>query len=700
MKKLDTQKLSWFTKLFNSPNIAILVMDKVRQQILINRQFTKMFGYREEELLHAFSDRHSPLENSFEQFIAQAADIVDNGQPVEIDYQFRHRDGTLFWGHVTGDRIIDTDETIWTVIDITPRVRLQEELLNKKQQLQAINELIHLGTWELDLKSRQLYISKEMRSILHIGSDESFNYRSIIKMIHPDDKVMLKEVLRERFDKTAETRSSTLRFQRDDGVRHLFIQAKLTYDTMGASRSIIGATLDVTDQKGLELKLQQQNELVSYQSYHDTLTGLPNRLLLTDRLNQMIANSRRNKTLVAVLFIDLDDFKSLNDALGHTLGDEFLVKIAKRMKSKIRASDTLARLSGDVFVIVLDEIESIEVLGTIIDNGLRLINTPIEIDGKSIYPKMSIGVSIYPNDGQDCDTLLKNADAAMHKAKADGGHTYSFYDSSLTLRAFERIGMEQSLKNAIKEDELLLHYQPQIDAQNNRLIGMEALVRWEHPTKGLIMPGEFIPMAEEVNLIIELNYWVIETAVKQHAAWYKEGREPGILAINLAVRQLEEQHSFRTIHAILKKHECLPEWLEFEITEGQLMQKPKAVITALQKFRDIGIEIAIDDFGTGYSSLSYLKHLPIDKLKIDKSFVDNLPDDRHDVAIAKTVIGLSDNLDLKVIAEGVETQEQLDFLLANGCHNIQGYFYSRPLPTLEIEHFMQRYQQSPHAPFH
>jgi len=692
MKKLDTQKLSWFTKLFNSPTIGILVMDKARENVLVNRQFTKLFGYEEEEILRYSSEIIHASQQSFEQFLEQANKIVRNGHSIDIDYQFKHRDGTLFWGHVTGDMIIDTDEIIWTIIDITPRIRLQEELLNKKQQLQAINELIHLGTWELDLKSKQLHISKEMESILDIGAHEAFNYRTIIKMVHPDDKVILKQGLRALFKSTVDTQSSTLRLKRKDGTRHLFIQGKLTHNTQGEPVSIIGATLDITDQKGLELKLQQQDELFSYQSYHDTLTGLPNRLLLTDRLNQMIANSRRNNTLIAILFIDLDDFKALNDALGHTVGDQYLIKIAKRMKAKIRASDTLARLSGDVFVIVLDEIEDIEVLSTIIDNGLALINAPIQLETEYIYPKMSVGVSIYPNDGQDCDTLLKNADAAMHKAKAEGGHTYSFYDESLTLRALERIGMEQSLKNAIEEDELVVYYQPQIDAENDLLIGMEALVRWRHPTRGLIMPGDFIPMAEEVNLIIQLNYWVIETAIKQHVKWYKEGKSPGVLAINLAVRQLEESHSFNTIHALLKKHDCLPEWLEFEVTEGQLMQKPTAVTTVLQKFRDLGIEIAIDDFGTGYSSLSYLKHLPINKLKIDKSFIDNLPHDYHDVAISKTVISLSENLDLKVIAEGVETKEQLDFLLANGCQHIQGYYYSKPLPAHEMEQFMQQYK--------
>ena len=692
MKKLDTQKLSWFTKLFNSPTIGILVMDKGRENVLVNRQFTKLFGYEEEEILQHSSEIIHASQQSFEQFLEQANKIVRNGHSIDIDYQFKHRDGTLFWGHVTGDMIIDTDEIIWTIIDITPRIRLQEELLNKKQQLQAINELIHLGTWELDLKSKQLHISKEMESILDIGAHEAFNYRTIIKMVHPDDKVILKQGLRALFKSTVDTQSSTLRLKRKDGTRHLFIQGKLTHNTQGEPVSIIGATLDITDQKGLELKLQQQDELFSYQSYHDTLTGLPNRLLLTDRLNQMIANSRRNNTLIAILFIDLDDFKALNDALGHTVGDQYLIKIAKRMKAKIRASDTLARLSGDVFVIVLDEIEDIEVLSTIIDNGLALINAPIQLETEYIYPKMSVGVSIYPNDGQDCDTLLKNADAAMHKAKAEGGHTYSFYDESLTLRALERIGMEQSLKNAIEEDELVVYYQPQIDAENDLLIGMEALVRWRHPTRGLIMPGDFIPMAEEVNLIIQLNYWVIETAIKQHVKWYKEGKSPGVLAINLAVRQLEESHSFNTIHALLKKHDCLPEWLEFEVTEGQLMQKPTAVTTVLQKFRDLGIEIAIDDFGTGYSSLSYLKHLPINKLKIDKSFIDNLPHDYHDVAISKTVISLSENLDLKVIAEGVETKEQLDFLLANGCRHIQGYYYSKPLPAHEMEQFMQQYK--------
>ena len=692
MNTTQMQQTRWSSQLFNSTHLGLLIVDQERRNRFVNQQLCSLFGYEERELTGQSAKIFHVSEQSFESFADLAFNSVVQGEAISLDYQFKRKDGSLFWGHVTGEVIAEDQVVIWSISDITERVALQTELLRKKQQLHAINQLINMGTWELDLKNNKLTASAEMHHILGVASDQEITFASMLRKVHPHDRTILKQGLRDLLNADVDTGSTSLRYKRGDETRYFFIQGMLTHDRTGQPLSIIGATLDITDKKGLELQLQQQNSLVHFKSHYDDLTGLPNRQLLIEQLEEMIVLSEQSSKKIAVLFIDLDDFKSLNDALGHAAGDEYLVKIATMMKNKIRATDTIARLSGDIFVILLDDIEDVNVISNIIEKGLNIINEPIIIEEKLIYPRMSVGIALYPNDGFDSSTLLKNADAAMFRAKSDGGHTYSFYDHSMTQSALERIGMEQELQKAIENDELVVYYQPQIDASDNTFLGMEALVRWQHPTRGLVMPNDFIPMAEALNLIVPLNHWVIKTAIKQHVQWYKEGRKPGVLALNLAVKQLENIHSFTFIQEILQTHNCKPEWIEFEVTEGQLMQKPEVAVRVLKKLSALGIEIAIDDFGTGYSSLAYLKHLPIDKLKIDKSFVDNLPHDSDDVAIAKTVITLASNLKLKVIAEGVETEEQRHFLIENGCSCFQGYFYSKPIPPQELETFIEQYQ--------
>jgi len=691
MNSTEAQQARWSAQLFNSTHLGLLIVDQERQNLFVNQQLCTLFGYEEKELTGQPAKIFHVSEHAFENFAALAFNSVVRGEAISLDYQFKRKDGSLFWGHVTGEFIAEDQVILWSISDITERVALQTELLRKKQQLHAINQLINMGTWELDLKSNKLTASTEMYHILGVASDQEITFTSMLKKVHPHDRAIFKQGLRDLLNADVDTGSTSLRYKRGDETRYFFIQGRITHDRTGQPLSIIGATLDITDKKGLELQLQQQNSLVHFKSHYDDLTGLPNRQLMIQQLEEMIVLSEQNKKKIAVLFIDLDDFKALNDALGHAAGDEYLVKIATMMKNRIRATDIIARLSGDIFVILLDDIEDIDVISNIIEKGLNIIKEPIIIEDKLIYPRMSVGIALYPNDGLDSSTLLKNADAAMFRAKSDGGHTYSFYDHSMTQSALERIGMEQELLKAIENNELVVYYQPQIDASDNTFLGMEALVRWQHPTKGLVMPNDFIPMAEALNLIVPLNHWVIKTAIKQHVQWHKEGREPGVLALNLAVKQLENIHSFTFIQEILQAHNCKPEWIEFEVTEGQLMQKPEVAVRVLKKLSDLGIEIAIDDFGTGYSSLAYLKHLPIDKLKIDKSFVDNLPHDSDDVAIAKTVITLASNLKLKVIAEGVETEEQRHFLIKNGCSCFQGYLYSKPIPSQELEMFMEQY---------
>jgi len=463
------------------------------------------------------------------------------------------------------------------------------------------------------------------------------------------------------------------------------------YDENGNIVGTVGAGRDITKMKKVQTDLEKslkilsnQKEQLAYQATHDALTNLPNKILFLDRLKQAIQIAKRHNQFIAVLFIDLDNFKEVNDSLGHDLGDKLLVEVANRMNKGLRASDSLSRLGGDEFTVIVNNINKIEDLSRIIQTILETFKEPIMIRNNTLYVNMSIGISIYPNDAKEVNDLLKHAESAMYKAKENGRNTYCFYNEDMTKKALDRILLETSLREAFKNDEMVVYYQPQVDANKDKIVGMEALVRWKHPTKGMIFPDIFIPLAESTGMIVELDRIVMKKAIRQFYIWEKDGLNPGKLSINLAIKQLESNDFLEFVKLLLDSQECNYSNIEFEVTESQIMQNPEKSIEILKEINQLGISISIDDFGTGYSSLAYLKKLPITKLKIDKSFVDNLPSDLEDVAIAKTIINLCKSLNLNVIAEGVESKEQKDFMLENGCNLIQGYYYSRPIPADEM----------------
>jgi len=696
LEALEHKKSRWFQKLFYSSHIGILVVDEQRNNLLVNPRLCQMFGYDEFELTGANAEILHISHQSYLDFATKAFNLVLKGEAVDLDYPFKKKDGTHFWIRISGDTIRKDHEVLWTLVDITPRIHLEQDLHAKEKQLLSMNALVHLGTWEMDLQTYEVILSDEMCRILGVPQGKKIDFSFYLQnILHPNDI----EIAQKGFEillEGGETEGSHLRIFRDNGqgqkeMRYVYQKGTLLLNEEAKAFKIIGATQDITEYKKLQMELQEQKDLFEYQAYHDALTGLPNRFLLRDRLQEKIKYAKRYEKKLAVLFIDLDNFKSLNDSLGHDAGDHFLKELARHMRRQLRESDTLARLGGDEFVVVLDDIVSTQSVTEIIVKGLQSVATPISVSHKLIYPRMSVGVAIYPENGDDPDTLLKNADAAMYKAKNDGRHTYSFYTEAMTKEAYLRINLEEELKEAIDKNQLVVYYQPQIDAINNRLIGMEALVRWQHPDKGLLLPGKFISIAEESDLILYLNRWVMESAVKQHVAWYRQGLNPGVLAINLSVKQLSCEECYVLFEKLLKETQCNPEWIELEVTEGQLMQNPQKAIAMLQHFSDLGITIAIDDFGTGYSSLAYLKRLPIDKLKIDKSFVDELPKNYSDIEIAKAIIGLAHNLNMDLIAEGVETKEQLDFLVENGCPKIQGFYFSEPLAAEKMEVYIKKY---------
>ena len=430
--------------------------------------------------------------------------------------------------------------------------------------------------------------------------------------------------------------------------------------------------------------LEQQDQLI-YQVNHDPLTDLPNRLLLADRLEQMIARASREEHLIGILFLDIDKFKSINDSFGHNIGDILLQKVAKYLRSSVRTSDTVARFSGDEFVILIDDCKDthdiLHVITKIIDNFHR----PLRLDNTSHYIRFSMGISVFPTDGTECGTLLKHADMAMFKAKEAGRDQYKFFTQAMNNEVLFQIQLEQELKEAIHNQEFILHYQPLINAQTNQLVGLEALVRWNHPMRGLIYPKDFIDIAEESHLIIDIGNIVLKEAMQQATIWRKQGYDPGRISVNFAGKQLESKHLFDTILEYLGETRCKPEWIEIEVVERFVMKDPERSIKLLEKLKAMHMTIAIDDFGTGYSSLAYLKQLPITKLKIDRTFVSNILNSHEDKAIAQTIIALASGLNLTVLAEGVETQEEKEYLLMLGCKLMQGYLFSKPKSPQEIE---------------
>lgn len=436
-------------------------------------------------------------------------------------------------------------------------------------------------------------------------------------------------------------------------------------------------------------KLNEQKEILDFQAHHDALTGLPNRILFADRLGQAIVKAERQKTEFALFFIDLDRFKQINDSLGHTFGDKVLKVIAKRLLGVVRREDSLSRLGGDEFTLLAEDLKQEIDISALAKKIIAVLAEPIIIEDNTLYITSSIGISIFPKDNVDADNLLKYADAAMYRAKEEGRNNFQYYSAEMTELALKRVVMEANLRRALKNEEFFVCYQPQVESKTGKIVGMEALVRWRHPTEGLIYPNSFIQLAQDTGLIVAIDRLVMKIAMKQVSKWYAKGLNPGILALNLAMKQLAKEDFIDTLNAMFEECRFQPEWLELEVTEGDIMKNPQNAIEVLRKISDMGIELAVDDFGTGYSSLSYLKRLPIDKLKIDKSFVDGLPENDEDVSIAIAIVALAHSLKLSVIAEGVENAEQKEFLAQNGCDFIQGYYYSKPIPSDEMEKMLE-----------
>ena len=668
---------------------SILDWDLVNHTLYISPSWKEMLGYRDDELPN--------LESTWKK-LAYPQDIVtvmkslkkhirEHRKIFENNHRLRCKGGHWIW--VLGRARIIYDENgravrmVGTHTDITEEKELQLKYSHQAQIL----EQIHDAVISMDLNG---FIQSWNR-----GSEILFGYcaneitgRHFSLLFPEHDHKGYEKAISELQGK--ETFRSEVLLQKRSGER---LYTSLTFSRLknenGETMGYVSYVHDITEQKKAEVVLLEQKNTLRYQAHYDALTQLPNRILFFDRIERSIQKTRRSGREFALFFIDLDKFKHINDSLGHSIGDRVLRVAAKRIEESIRREDTLARLSGDEFTVIMEDLNHPVDASLLAEKILGVLQKPMYIDEYTLYISGSIGISLYAQDATDAESLLKYADTAMYKAKENGRNTFAFYAAEMTAYALERMAMKTSLKEAIEKGELVLRYQPQVDAVTEEVIGIEALVRWQHPTKGLITPDTFITLAEETGLIVDIDRWVMRTALREVAEWHREGLLPDVLALNLSVKHLEGHRFLEEIQTCLDTFGFRPEWLELEIPEGQVMKNHRDSIMKLQKLHAMGIGISIDDFGTGYSSLSLLKRLPINRIKIDRSFVRDLPGDEENRAIVRAIIALAKSLKLQIIAEGVETEAQKTFLVENGCSHIQGYYYSRPLSSGQMQRFLQ-----------
>ncbi len=560
------------------------------------------------------------------------------------------------------------DEVFITFSDITGRIKAIE----KARMSAAVFENTADAVLITNEKGRIISVNKAFSRITGYSEKEALNQNSILLRSEKHDK--------DFFEKMGATLKETGLWQGEITIRRkdkeafpAWLSITAVYNETGKLINHVSVFSDITP-------LKRSQAQVDFLAFHDPLTHLPNRLLFNDRLSHSIKRAQRKGHKVALIFLDLDHFKTINDSLGHPIGDVLLQQVAERIKSVVRQEDTVARLSGDEFVVIVDRIEPQGV--TVLAHKLMATFTPpFMIKEHELHVTISMGITIYPKDGEDNATLIKNADTAMYQAKEEGRNNYAFYTPALTTAVFKRLTLETELHRAMKNNELVLYYQPQYSLKTGNLVGAEALIRWQHPTLGLLEPAQFIPFAEESDLIVSIGKWVLQTACKQTWQWQKEGLTINRIAVNISGAQFLRGEIVKTVKNALKNSKLKSSQLELEITESFFMKNTKWATKALDQLKGLGVNIAIDDFGTGYSSLSYLKRLPVNKLKIDRSFIRDLPEDINDKAIAQAVLALAHGLHHKVIAEGVETEAQKEYLTLLGCDESQGFLHSPPVPA-------------------
>ncbi len=656
-------------------NLAGVVRTTLDGRILeVNQAAAGMFGFDSPEEALAISVAslyYTPSDRG-----AFLAKLKSEKSLTNYEGKFRRKDGEPVW--VLENVSLDDGILESTLIDITERKRVEEELYRAHHMLQTILDTIPQRVFWKDRNCTYLGCNRMLASDAGLNnpaeiigkSDFDLAWSETAEVYRADDKLVM------------EQGSAKLGYEevqdRPDGGQTWLRTSKLPlWDREGKVIGVLGTYEDITERKVAE-------ERVQFLAYYDALTGLPNRILLRDRLSQALATARRQKHKVALLFLDLDRFKTINDSLGHSVGDLLLQDVAERLKRCAREQDTVARLGGDEFLIVLTNVKDIPGVAVAAERFMDAMTAGFVIQGQSFSIGCSLGISIFPEDGADSETLIKNADAAMYSAKDGGRDNFQFFTADMNAQAVERLTLENGLRLALDKKELFLVYQPQMDITTGKITGLEALLRWQHPKLGLVPPDRFIRIAENSGLIMPIGEWVLRTACSQARKWQDEGLSAVSVAVNVSAVQFRQEGFRKTIRSVLDETGLAPQYLELELTESLLLSNADVMFSVLHQLTAMGLRLAIDDFGTGYSSLSYLKQFPVSKLKIDRSFIRDLAVNPDDAAITTAIISMAKSLNIKVIAEGVETEAQMAFLRTHQCDEIQGYYLSKPLAADEV----------------
>ena len=598
---------------------------------------------------------------------------------------------------VLGHRIRYMLRSSETLVDLAYTVR---ELHHSRVRLTNAQRIAQLGNWEIDTETLTMSWSEEVYRILGVEQETvTPSLAALLSLIHEEDR----EQVRHWFSlalKTGGAQNINHRILSPKGsLYNIYQQVESIIDLDGKVTQLHGTLQDITERQKFEDKIREL-------AYFDSLTGLPNRESFMMHVDQSIKSASRHKQKLAALFMDLDNFKRINDTLGHTIGDLLLKAISERLQECLRSSDLVShttedvstnmvsRFGGDEFTMLLTEIRSSDDAAIVSQRIMESLMRPLNLAGHEVVITPTIGIAVYPEDGDNSEVLFRNADTAMYAAKRNGKNQFQFYNATMNENARDRLMMESQLRNALEHNELQLHYQPQVELDNGFVIGVEALLRWQNEKLGNVPPDVFIPIAEDSGLIISIGEWVLRTACTQLKAWQDTGVPVVRVAVNISVRQFMYPGFLQLVRQVLEDTGLPPESLELEITESLLMQDVESAIHIMNDLKATGIQIAIDDFGTGYSSLSYLKRFPIDRLKVDKAFVQDITTNIEDAAITKAVIAMANNMDLRVIAEGVETEDQLQYLKEKNCHEVQGYYLSRPIPAHEVCEFIAENNKS------